>query len=1073
VRDLMSEQLALAAVNGDEDCVVAGDAKAVDEFELLLEGRGAMSRRLDIGFAFHSASMDQVLAPFSAYVEAVDLDAPRVPFASTLTGTWVDADELRDPAYWSRQLRQTVRCADALQTLQTNEHLLIEVGPGETLAGLARRRRTGLPVLSTLGRPSDTPERARLLGALGQLWCNGVAIDWDTLQTGDRPRRVNLPTYPFARTRVTPSARRTNASQTPRRDAADWLYRPTWQASPASARAPLTTSSSLVFGDGDLASARAVALGPGTTMVGGAAGYAQRTEDRHELDPTRREHYDALFSDLDRLGRLPDRIVVAWCLDDGAAACSDHVERPFAALLALVQVWGARSPRPLRLMALTTDSQSVFGGARNPEQATLLGLCRVIAAEYPTISSVNVDVLAPRADDVDRWVAQVLCEVDGAPGEAVVALRGGGRLVLRHEPCRLPAPTDSHPMLRDGGVYMITGGLGGMGLVLAERLGRLTHGTLILIGRHPDAVEDARLAAVKATGAKVIVRAADVCDLTQMHAVVAEARERFGAINGVVHAAGLTSGGVLQAMSVQGASAVLAPKVRGTLVLDEALAGEQLDFLVLCSSLTALLGGFGQGDYCAANCFLDAYAQQQRAIGRPVTSIDWDGWRDVGAAALQARREPGSAAGRGFATGAEYEQHLTPAEGADVFERALAADSAQLLVSTVDLATRRGRQGHEHPPGHRSDDAVSATSPGIPVPCGDHRVDVLTDIWVELLGAASVALDDDFFDLGGDSLLAVQVVYRMGSVLGRDLPGHLLIEHPTLGSVIRWLDAQSVEPDVQDDPRAHVVRLTAGTDGHEPMFFVHPAGGYVYFYRELARAVGPERAFYGIQMPAANGRPHNLDRIEDIAARYIAAVRTVSPEGPYLLGGSSFGGLVAFEMAQQLSALGSRVSLVAMIDSPAPAAGVPELGEDAEILGYLLSKGASGEAHEQLRRLTPDERLALFISHGGAEERISSHASAGDVQQFLDMFRANVRSMRRYEPLPYAGRVLYVQAQEADGVNAPEAGRHWRHLVSGEFELVTLAGTHITMNLPPNVAAMGALLRAHAAETISLSTDRS
>ena len=269
--------------------------------------------------------------------------------------------------------------------------------------------------------------------------------------------------------------------------------------------------------------------------------------------------------------------------------------------------------------------------------------------------------------------------------------------------------------MRDRGVYLITGGLGGVGLTLADYLARSVNARLVLIGRHglPDRKEwasylashddDDRVSrqihvvdALERAGAEVTVLAADVTNVAQMRSAVQEARRRYGRLDGVIHAAGVPGGGVIQLKTSEAAAAVMAPKVAGTQALSQAVAGLELDFFVLCSSSIALFGGGGQVDYCAANNYLDAFAREYaRRTGTPTISINWDGWQQVGMAVNT--MVPGHMA-------REREELLrrsiTPEEGVEAFRRILAhCTIPQIVVCTVPLASRARRDGDGRRPG--------------------------------------------------------------------------------------------------------------------------------------------------------------------------------------------------------------------------------------------------------------------------------------------------------------------------------------------------------------------------------------
>lgn len=650
--------LSVATVNGPGTCVVSGPTDLVDGYAERLRADGVGSKRLRTSHAFHSPMMDPVLDEFATVVAGVTRRRPELPFLSNVTGGWADPDEVTEPSYWTGQLRRAVRFADCVATLLSDgEWLLLECGPGRQLAGLARMqlaRSTGMPPQSLPGPGEKIGDVATFAAAAGRLWCAGVPVD---LAACEPPaRRTPLPTYPYERERYWLDADPVTAGTTAvAPDTApagplplpDWFTVPTWrQRIPLPAPAP-DFDRCLLFTagpTGDALGDRLRAAGVTVTEVRPAG-----------LTPT---GYDALLSGVDG---VPPRVIHAWAADaaTGAdpltpAALDAAQQLGFHSLLSLVRALAAAQPdHPVMLDVLTTGTQDVTGhDLTAPEHATVAGIVRVVPLELPALTARQLD--ADPADPPHRRAATLyaeLCRPDADSPTSTVALRGNGRWLPDHQQVPLASEPDSGGM-REGGVYLITGGLGGIGITVAEDLARVARARLVLLARSglPARGEwDAHLAAhgsaervgraiaairrIEAAGGEVLVAAADVTDPVALRAVREQALARFGRLDGIVHAAGVPGGGMAEVKDAAAADRVLAPKLAGTVALRAAFGDLPMDFVALCSSVTALAGGFGQVDYCAANAFLDAYARGRHGWAARVVSIDWGGWLDVGMAA--------------------------------------------------------------------------------------------------------------------------------------------------------------------------------------------------------------------------------------------------------------------------------------------------------------------------------------------------------------------------------------------------------------------------------------------------------
>ncbi|WP_327085641.1 SDR family NAD(P)-dependent oxidoreductase [Nonomuraea sp. NBC_01738] len=650
VAPMLPDDVSVAAVNGPGTCVVSGPAASITELAEMLLEEGVGCTELRTSHAFHSAMMEPILGEFRELVAAASPAAPVLPFLSNVTGTWITAAEATDPAYWARHLREAVRFGDCVTNLLADgEWILLECGPGRQLAGLARAQvpAGGVAPVPSLPGPRDPHGDVHAFSAaVGALWTHGVAVG----EFGAPGYRVSLPGYAWERQRawIDPDPAGAYVGGVARQTAAPsgelpperWFGLPVWRQLPPAASAPVERC--LAFVDAASAPLAAALRATGAEVVEVRPGDAfADAGDHFTVRPAVREDLESLLAATGGHGR----IVHAW--DTGAATGQDDAwpaqDRGFFTVLALVQaLTGAQPADGVLLDLVTSGAVAVVGDdLTRPDQATLAAFAKVVPLETPWLRVRHVDATGA------AWPRAAAAELGRAPepGEAgliaEVGLRGGRRWVRGYEQVEVGEEA-LEP--RDGQVYVITGGLGGIGISLAEDLAARAGVKLVLLSRSGlgagagGSARERRAAAsierLEAAGAEVLVLAADVTDAADMRRVREETLARFGRVDVLVHAAGLPGGGMAEVKERAAAEAVLAPKVRGTLALRAAFGDLPLEAVVLCSSITAVAGGFGQIDYCAANNFLDAHAASAHGWNAAqVVSVNWGKWLEVGMAA--------------------------------------------------------------------------------------------------------------------------------------------------------------------------------------------------------------------------------------------------------------------------------------------------------------------------------------------------------------------------------------------------------------------------------------------------------
>lgn len=670
---MLSAGVDLAAVNAPGMCVVSGTTPDIRQLKDDLALQGIGGHLLHTSHAFHSRMMDPILEEFRDRVAAVRLSPPAIPYLANLTGRFITPDEATDPEYWVRQLRDSVRFSDLLRSLTAERrHVFVEVGPGRTLSGLVTAHADpGAPpdaapiVVATMRHPhEERDDTEMLLESIGRIWAVGGPVDWNRFWAGEQRRRVVLPIYPFERRRcwVDPDPAET-AGLAAISDEGGPFSLPGWRESvpPAADLDPPGADGTIwvIFAPdaepsvhglvGRLRDAAADVL-----VVEPGSEYASEPAGRYVVRVNEGADYVRLFGDVAALDPARVRLVHAWSVGRRPPGRSEQEHARhwldhgfFSALTTLQETARLLAGIPVEMCVVSSDMQDVVGdGAIEPAKAAVLGLIKVVPKEFEATACRSIDIAL--TGPASLAAAQLFAELTSAASDDQVAYRGRKRWTWSFTGVELAQPAGIPALLTERGRYLITGGLGGLGLLVAEQLAGLVRARLVLVGRtalpdrsqwpellastdasDPVACRIRGVQAVEKAGGEVLVCPGDVTDEARMREIRAEAERAFGGVDGLFHLAAVAGGGMLETRPREAAEAVFSPKVAGVYVLDSVF---QPGFLVLYSSIAAIHGDFGLGDYAGANAVLDAFAQARWAEGRQVVSINFSPWIEAGMA---------------------------------------------------------------------------------------------------------------------------------------------------------------------------------------------------------------------------------------------------------------------------------------------------------------------------------------------------------------------------------------------------------------------------------------------------------
>jgi amino acid adenylation domain-containing protein len=1033
VQPLLATWCEVAAHNSLDNTVIAGPPDAVERSLAALREMGIEARMLRTSHAFHTQAMEPALDDFAAALRQAAPRPPSKPFISNLTGDWIDSEQAVDPSYWCAQLRRPVLFRQGLvNLLALAPATLLEVGPGTALTSFARREGHSTPSEPMMAPRGNPPrEDAGLFAALGRLWCAGHRIEWAALDRERSLKRVHLPPYPFERKRywIEPRDDHLDAFDAPPQklsDISEWFYEPSWKRGPKlprSSQVAIADTPWLIIGDGRDDSLECAVLDrlreAGAHVMHAVASASPNTANGRSIDPLKPDGYAEL---LRALGESPAVRIVFFC-DRNRAAVSHlaAADSSFTSLVmlgqALVRVWSGREA----LIGVVAASlhQTLGDEAVIPAVALCRGPVRSLPLELPGTRWAAIDFLPAEQvpSRVSALAGHVIAEFLAGLPDAEVAYRSASRWLAFVEP-RALHNTASKLVL--GGAYLISGGLGGLGLALAAHLVTRWGARLAIVGR--SSVSDgpratmlqAALAQLRGLGRAVAYVEADIADPVAAERALGIAEARFGRVDGMFHLAGVPDGALLEFRRRDEMAAVLAPKLSGGANLSALLRQGRGGFLVLFSSVVAVTGGIGQVAYVAANAYLDALACADRVDGYDTTSIGWDAWSEVG----MARRS-------------ELPAFLAPLhedilrngirteEGLAVLERVLAQEAPHIVVSTRKLEQRIAMQRHA------VSEARTARAPAsseLLLTRGDTASpetvqQVLATLWQESLGIDGISVLDNYFDLGGTSLQAIRLITRINARLGTQLEPPILLQHSTISDIAAVIVGAAQPPEAA----SHLVPLNSGDPELVPLVLVHPVGGEIFYYRDLVQRLRTRRPIFGLR--ALTGRRYAS--VEDMAQAYVDVLERLVSSPAFALGGSSFGGMVAFAMASRLRDADVDVPLLLLIDTPVGDQITAPFADDADVVGYL----------------------APYLPQEGAP-------CDDELNEMVSAFRAHDAAMRRYQPAPYRGPVSYIKARERRAGRdplVPEAV--WRDLCP-TFRLFELPGDHMTLHAPPFVQGL-------------------
>ena len=673
-----NRRVVIAALNSPRNTLIAGPNVSVDRVCATLNRQGIETIQISTACAYHSPLMEPATAEWENAVQSIAYARPQIPLISTLTGQ-LEKESIAGYPYWSRHISSEVHFSDGVKAIsEMGSFVFLEIGPQPTLLSLAKQN---LPELKTHWLPSlrhGMDERQQMLTSLGCLYEMGADIHWENVDKGLSCRRISLPAYPFQRQSYWFDAHtKTSTSLLPAKDHFEnLLYEMSWEKAGLLDTTILDTT---IHPDGSwLILADQIGVGHELSRILMAAGRPciladVRTfipnigifeEDMAEWQQTLQQG----IIDLIGSGKLT-HVVYLWALDMPITAQLNPEtlrQSQLVTVFAVPQILAALSQIPqtthARLWLITcgavpvlTETSAKGRGISKSlpidsrrsmllssvSQAPLWGMGRTAALEFPHLwgGLIDLDPISEGQDAIQIWAQTLLSAIFRSSEEDQIAIRQNRMYMARlkiadSQPTGKPRSqfeTLQPLMFCPDASYLITGGLGALGLQTASWMIRQGARHLVLISRRePSKPILDEIHELKLSGANIYVGSADVADMTAMSLILSYIEANMPPLKGVVHAAGILIESLLPEMNTHEAWSVLAPKIQGAWVLHSLTCTYQLDFIIYYSSIAAIWGAKAQGCYAAANQFMDAMAHYNRAIGQPALSVNWGPWQGEG-----------------------------------------------------------------------------------------------------------------------------------------------------------------------------------------------------------------------------------------------------------------------------------------------------------------------------------------------------------------------------------------------------------------------------------------------------------
>jgi phthiocerol/phenolphthiocerol synthesis type-I polyketide synthase E len=794
-QQFINPEVSLAAVNGPKQIVLSGNDNAIEKVTEKLTAMGIPAIKLHTSHAFHSAMQDPILEEFKNEFKDIQFGEIGIPFISNPSGDFIQSEDAISAEYWAKQLRNTVRFSKGVNNLLSDPStVFIEVGAGNALISLIKQHKSANDIkLVNVLRAIKNQENDEkyFLDNLGLLWSYGIKVKWSELYKNEERFRIPLPTYAFDNLKYQSEIDHTklfnNATNVSISDLENSFYFPSWKRSLLSIQNVKAEKTFLVFSDRSEYSTEIIEkiIKTNNSVIEVVMGesYIRHSSSLFSVDPLDTRHYNQLFQSIETEGTLISNIIYLWALTVNSSAITlaeENLEfhRIYFCLTKIVSIWKNETDK--NIFIFTNLLHSVIGNeAINYKQSLLLGLLKVMPIENQ-IRAVNVDI------DVDAWntklAEQLVAEIlnEDMLSDRIISYRSGRRWIQEFQKS-LQNLSSNNTSLKKGGTYLVTGGLGNLGFLISKHLISEHQANVILLGRKKlnelgkNKLYEKRYTELKKLNDNVIYLDADVSVMDDIKECVLLNSGAFNAINGIIHLAGNVNDNDLEFIensTFEKTLNMLAPKLKGVENLHEIFGGYKLDFIWLSSSLAATFGGIQLGAYATANSYLNHFTFSKSGVFKCVElpQVDFEG------------NIPD-----------KQRNTLSEAELITVFESSLNMDQSNVIfVSKEDISKKliavlsiqntdsNGRKSVE-----KTERPNLQTSYQLPQTDIERKLKSIFEDYFEI---TDIGVNDDFFELGGDSLRAMVFLKKITKEFDIQIPLRDFFSNKTISKMANFIE---------------------------------------------------------------------------------------------------------------------------------------------------------------------------------------------------------------------------------------------------------------------------------------------